>query len=300
MKDKRDLYILCVAVASMAIASSITGFAGLLRGHAEIDRSEWMKTFSDDLSLRQIAIPGTHDSVATRSIGDLSGEAQTLNLEDQLYTGVRFFDIRLKLQGSSLRGFHGIVDQKIGFDKIQKTFDTFLEKHPSETILVSIKDEANSSDQTAFASTLKETLSERWYIDTELPSNLGQARGKAILFSRFGGDFGIPCYHGWLTNDTFTLPNGIFVQDFYKTDDVEAKKEAIRACFEEGGHPLKINFLSGYRPSSFPPDYAPSIAKEINPWIKEAILDVEDPNVVLYDFVTDGMLDSFFEGRLPE
>ena len=75
----------------------------------------------------------------------------------------------------------------------------------------------------------------------------------------------------------------------------ELKKEIV-SCFNEAGHSLKINFLSGYKSSGFPPSYAPSVANDINAWIDQSVSAYEDRGVVLYDFVTSRGMQAFFGG----
>lgn len=292
-----------VASASVLVgASAYLGFAGANYGplgqNAAPIYAEWMKGVADSTSLRNLAMPGSHDTMALYSIGDLAGACQTLSLTDQLNVGVRFLDIRLKLANDNLRAVHGIVDQRTNFQNIVNDVDKFLTAHPSEFLLVSIKEEsASSGSSKSFDEAIKACLSDKWSKATNIPSSVGLARGRAFILSRYSGStIGIPAYNGWDDNTTFTLPNDIYVQDQYKTDS-DSKKAAVINCFEKAGHALKINFLSGYNPSSFPPSYAPSIANSINPWIDENISKYNDRNIVLYDFVDSTSMKAFFGGN---
>ena len=58
--------------------------------------------------------------MALYSIGDLAGQCQSLSLGDQLNVGVRFLDIRLKLDHNQLKAVHGIVDEKLHLNKLMK------------------------------------------------------------------------------------------------------------------------------------------------------------------------------------
>ena len=293
---------LTLVFSAFAAGSAYLGFMGQqygpLQQSANAIYASWMADVSDTTALRDLAIPGSHDTMALYSIGDLAGQCQTLSLKDQLGIGVRFLDIRLQLENNKLKAVHGIVDQKASFASIVSDVDAFLRQNPKEFLIVSIKEEADAKNSTiSFEQAIKETITANWDTSLTLPSTVGEARGKAHLFSRYAGStLGVPAYEGWADSASFTLPNGIYVQDTYKTD-VTKKKTEIVSCFEEKGHALKINFLSGYSPNGFPPSYAPSIANAINPWIDENIHRYDDRGIVLYDFVDTISMKAFFGGN---
>ena len=284
------------AVSGLLIAGlAIVGFSNVIKANVASSYPEWMKEIPDETPIREVNMPGTHDSAAIYGLADLAGQCQSLSIEDQLNIGVRFLDIRLQIRATKLHAVHGMVDQKLPFKDIVSTVDGFLKKHPSEFLIVSVKEDASAQNQHAtFEGALKAEITSSWRTEETLPATVGEARGKAVLLSRYANStIGIPAYEGWKDSASFTLPNDIYVQDTYKTD-VETKKSQITSCFNEAGHALKINFLSGYSPSGFPPSYAPSIARGINPWIDEEIAKYNDRGIVLYDFVTTAHMDAFF------
>ena len=260
-----------------------------------------MSQLDDNVSIRNINMPGSHDTMALYSIADLAGQCQSLSLHDQLNLGVRFLDIRLKEDHDKLKAVHGFIDQKVSFETITKTIEEFIEKNPSEFIIMSVKEEADpSNSEISFENSLNSYLNKDIYLkDTELPNKLGDVRGKVMLLSRYeGSTIGVPAYDGWKDSVSFTLPNDIYVQDTYQITSAEQKQDEIVKCFNEAGHALKINFLSAYRTDTFPPSYAVSAAEDINPWINEEINKYSDRNIVLYDFVTEENMDYFFGGSL--
>ena len=286
-----------VAICAVLVISAYLGFAGTnygpLRQGAAATHAKWMTGKDDATKIRDMALPGSHDSAALYSIGDLAGQCQTLSISDQLGIGVRFLDIRLKLNGDRLRAVHGIVDQRLNFSSIVEDVDNFLSKNPGEFLFVSIKDEAGDGGA-KFQQALEKELTVRWSKKSTLPTTLGEARGRAWIISRFANpSIGFPAYEGWADSASFVLPGDIYIQDTYKAT-VDAKKEEIVHCFGESGHALKINFLSGYVPGGFPPSYAPSIASSINPWIDANISTFPDKGIVLYDFVDSGAMKAFF------
>ena len=300
MNIKKLRIILACAFSLLGIVSATLGFTSLIKQKIKnYDYACWVNDVEDDALLRNLSIPGSHDTMALHSIGDLAGKCQSLSLNDQLHLGVRFLDIRLKEDKNKLKVVHGFVDQRATFDQVTKTVEDFLYNYPSEFIIMSIKEEAKASDsELSFENCLKTYLTNDMYLkDTkEVPEKVGDIRGKVLLLSRYdNSSIGIPAFNGWADSTSFTLPNDIYVQDTYKITSKEQKQEEIVKCFNESGHALKINFLSAYRTNSFPPSYSVSAAKDINPWINKEIDKYHDRGIVLYDFVSEENMKAFFK-----
>ena len=289
-------------VVPLILIISLVGFTGIIKSRSvSIKYADWMKSLDDNTSLREVNMPGSHDTMALYSIADLAGQCQSLTLKEQLNLGVRFLDIRLKEDHNKLKAVHGFIDQKASFANITKTIETFLEKHSDEFIIMSIKEEANASNSNKpFEECLKSYLEKDIYLkDTAIPNKVGDIRGKVLLLSRYSDStIGIPAHQGWEDSASFTLQNDIYVQDTYQITSKEQKQEEIVKCFNETGHALKINFLSAYRTDTFPPSYAVSVAKDINPWINNEISKYNDRGIVLYDFISEKNMNSFFGGLL--
>ncbi len=223
----------------------------------------------DHTLLRDVSLPGSHDTMAFYSVGDLAGQCQTLPLKEQLNLGVRFLDIRLKEDKNSLKLVHGFVDQKATFKDVNKVVTSFLKEHPQEFIIMSIKEEAEAShSDLPFEKALLNYLDDDIYLkdQTTIPTYISDIRGKVLLLSRYpNSTIGIPAFEGWVDSASFTLPNDIYVQDTYKITSKEQKQDEIKKCFDEAGHALKINFLSAYRTNAFPPSQAMTAFEDINP-----------------------------------
>ena len=295
--------IISIVTSVVVLLTAFLGFSNILKQKIK-DQSyaDWMKGLDDNLSLREVNMPGSHDTMALYSIADLAGQCQSLSLEEQLNLGVRFLDIRLKEENNKLKVVHGFVDQKATFKQVTEVVETFLSKHTNEFLIMSIKEEAAaSSSSLSFEDCLKTYLgSDKYLKDTLLPEKVGDVRGKVVLLSRYqNSTIGVPAYSEWKDSTSFTMSeNDIYVQDTYQITSKEQKQEEIVKCFNESGHALKINFLSAYRTNAFPPSYAVSAAKDINPWINEEINKYQDRGIVLYDFVTKENMDYFFKGIL--
>ena len=303
MKNKKIQLGLSIGVPLLALIFPILGFSGALsQKNNDTTYANWMSNVADSTSLRDVQMPGSHDTMALYSIANLAGQCQSLSLQDQLDLGVRFLDIRLKEENNALKAVHGFIDQRASFLAITNIVEKFIQKHQSEFIIMSIKEEADQENSTLpFEECLKLYLTNDIYLlDThEVPSTLGDVRGKVLLLSRYANStIGIPAYDGWMDSCSFTLPNDIYVQDTYQITSAKQKEEEIVTCFNETGHNLKINFLSACRTDSFPPSYSVSAAKDINPWINKNIKNFNDRNIVLYDFISKANMNAFFEGIL--
>ena len=300
MNIKRLRIILAASFSGLGILCSVLGFTGALNNRTSSKKyTDWLSGIEDNTLLRDVSLPGSHDTMALYSVADFAGQCQTLSLNEQLNLGVRFLDIRLKEDHNSLKAVHGFIDQKANFADINKTVTSFLEKHPSEFIIMSIKEEADpSNSDVSFEEALLNYLDNPIYLksQTTVPTYVSEIRGKVLLLSRYkDSSIGIPAHDGWEDSASFKLPNDIYVQDTYKIESKEQKQEEVVKCFNETGHALKINFLSAYRTDGFPPSYAMSAAKDINPWINKEIDKYHDRGVVLYDFISESNMDAFFK-----
>jgi len=301
MNVKKLRIILAASFSGLGLLCSILGFTGALKDRtSSVKYADWMSKLPDTTLVKDIDLPGSHDTMALYSVADLAGQCQTLSLSDQLNLGVRFLDIRLKEDHNSLKAVHGFIDQKASFANINKVVTSFLESHPNEFIIMSIKEEsdATNSDISFEQALLNEIGDNDIYLkDLRLiPAFLSEVRGKVVILSRYqDSSIGIPAYEGWEDSTSFTLPNGIYVQDTYQITSKEQKQEEIIKCFNETIYSLKINFLSAYRTNGFPPSYAMSAAKDINPWINKEIDKYSDRGIVLYDFISLENMNAFFK-----
>ena len=262
----------------------------------------WMAELEDDRAINELSIPGTHDSGATHSIADVAGKCQSLSIEDQLYIGVRFLDIRLQLVEDELAVVHSFVDQRLEFDDVLENIVEFIEKNPTEFLFISIKEDADPKrPEGSFAEILEEELREfdRISESSTLPKTVGEARGKIYIISRYkDATMGIPAYMGWQDSTSFELGE-LYVQDNYRLDSAEVKIadiEATMAVADKCTYGLVLNFTSCYLTSGFPPTYAATPAKIINPWLVERLfVEARPQGVLVCDFITSEMSKAIWE-----
>ena len=157
-----------------------------------------MSYLDDNLKISQINLPGTHDSgtkIVKLSFIDatISAQCQNTTITEQLNNGIRFLDIRLEDDGEKLRLVHGETDCKsengknLYLDEVLKNCYDFLNAHPTETIVMSMKkDDGETEDaqiETYIHNYIKENP-EYWYLQNG-SANLKDVRKKIVLSRRY-------------------------------------------------------------------------------------------------------------------
>lgn len=239
------------------VVATVLGALGVLGACNENDAVVplWMSSIDDSVHLSQLVIPGTHDSGAM--LEPLAGLAATqdLTIAEQLDAGVRFLDLRARIVDDQFWLYHGAIDQDQAFADVFATMYAFLDTHPDEVIIASVKEETAASNATkTFDAIFAEYVAgspEHWDLRTTVP-NLGDARGKIVLLRRFPtamAPLGIDA-SPWEDDATFAITNDawIRIQDEYTVENNEEKWNAIQALHgrSEGGI-LSIDFTSGYQ-----------------------------------------------------
>ncbi|KIM24702.1 hypothetical protein M408DRAFT_331671 [Serendipita vermifera MAFF 305830] len=231
----------------------------------------------DSATIQSLSIPGTHDSLAWNVTGIAASftKTQDLPLFKQLDAGVRFIDLRVGETNGMINLYHGAVQ----LDETAQLVDVFwglykwLDTHPTETVIVSVKvDNGNSTatlEQSIHDLVTGQDVADYWVQSTTLPT-LGAARHKAILLRRFAFDLipeatpvGIDASSGWSDNlAAFTISYSatndlLYIEDFYNVgasdlpSAVDAKFGALSANLDlattgSDTNQLYISFASGY------------------------------------------------------
>ncbi|MDQ1855946.1 phosphatidylinositol-specific phospholipase C [Chryseobacterium sp. WLY505] len=248
---------------------------------APIEMNSWMSGLQDNISISKISIPGTHDSGARIDAPVVSGTAKTqdLSIAEQLNAGVRFLDIRCRHIDNAFTIHHGAIYQNLNFDDVLNACYAFLNSHPSETIIMSVKEEYDASNTTrSFEQTFDSYVQKnpsKWDLGANIPT-LGAVRGKIKLLRRFssGTTKGINA-SPWADNTTFDINNSgvqLKVQDYYKVTNNDDKWNGIFNLLNEAKNDtngkLFVNFTSGYKPGIFGIPSIPTVSNNINPRLK--------------------------------
>ncbi|KAJ2925495.1 hypothetical protein H1R20_g11599, partial [Candolleomyces eurysporus] len=188
--------------------------------------ASYLSELPDTLSLAALVLPGTHDSMAFYGWPISQCQSRSTPLSTQFLDGVRVLDVRLAaipilpppgpetgggspqtlpLPQFKLVTYHGIYPEHTPFTTVLSSLHTYLTSPAGarETIVMSLKQEDFTiTPPTTFSRLVKEEImnspggfkdtnekGERdlgmWYLQNRVP-NLGEVRGKVVLFSRFG------------------------------------------------------------------------------------------------------------------
>lgn len=208
----------------------------------QLNKVEWMKTIQDTLLISKLSIPGTHDSGA--KIGGPSLQTQDIGVLEQLQSGIRAFDIRLQKKDDKLGVFHSHAFQNIYWEEdVLSTFISFLDKYPSETLIVSLKKEGGKlEDYSSLLSvSLRDSAYQRYFLTDFHPDlSLSDCRGKILFLHRDSVMENYPgavCI-GWQDNTSCLLTlcssSGIkgsaLLQDEYQYESDKEADKKIKAC----------------------------------------------------------------------
>ena len=265
-------------------------------------QSDWMAKLPDASSLAALSIPGTHDSGAIYEPYAGIAKTQALTIAEQLDSGIRYFDIRCGDVDDQFYIYHGSIDEKQSFDQVLSAMTSFLEGHPGETVIASVKQEQPSAGATKpFDQAFEDYVAQsptRWYVQPTVPV-LGAVRGKLVLLRRFDStstSLGIDATN-WADNATFTISDAdatMNIEDDYIVNSNDAKWTAIDAALgaaaTDSTGALFLTYTSGYQTVSALPDIpvvADDIDARLDAWLADPANAHAHTGVVAVDFATE-------------
>lgn len=201
-----------------------------------------MGMLPDSALVCKLSVPGTHDSGAL--YGGAGLQTQGASIAAQLEQGIRAFDIRLREKAGRLGVFHSDAFQDIYWEtEVLPAFRRFLQQHPSEMLIVSLKREGGSAE--AYASLLAASLEQPshrvGFVEDFRPDlTLGECRGKILFLHRDKAldDFPGAACEGWADNATCVLTlrskqgqtGAALLQDEYQYASGQDADRKIAAC----------------------------------------------------------------------
>lgn len=155
-----------------------------------LNKSNWMSGLSDDITINQLSIPGTHESMAYGGNHTDFTLTQSMDLMTQLNSGIRYIDLSVKNpEQDSLKVYKDIIYLGYSLPEIIRTIGGFLNEHVDEVVLVKVSLSGESSGN--FAHQVQRVLEkenlDRYIFDASKTNNpkLGDARGKIILYADY-------------------------------------------------------------------------------------------------------------------
>ncbi|MFE6846976.1 phosphatidylinositol-specific phospholipase C [Streptomyces sp. NPDC057686] len=239
--DRRAFLVGTVAAgagAAVNLAAPAPASARTLGTRGALGTQDWMAGLGDSTALQRMTIPGTHDSGATK--GGLYVACQNTSIAQQLDSGIRFLDVRCRVTGGSFAIHHAAFFQDLMFGDVLVACANFLAAHPSETVLMRLKQEYSEDSDATFRAVFDDYLDHRGWrplfrIADTLPA-LGQARGKVVLLADNGGLPGLRYGDG----NVFDVQDDWNAEPFAKRGKIENQ---FRRAVQQPGK-LFVNYTS--------------------------------------------------------
>lgn len=218
----------------------------------QLSQADWMGQLREDIRLSELSIPGTHNSLSF--YGGPITQTQSMSLKNQLESGIRVLDVRCGHVNNSCAIYHGSTSQNQMFDAVLTTVIHFLNEHPRETIIMRIKKDYSSNNNTeSFEKTfrnkywLNEVYANYFWHLSEKNPQLGQVRGKIVILQNFQGieRYGLTYRKDLNIQDDYLLNTN---WDLYKKWN--KIKHHLNAANKDNDR-IYVNFLSGSK-GSFP------------------------------------------------
>nr|WP_308365063.1 phosphatidylinositol-specific phospholipase C [Streptomyces sp. ISL-86] len=234
---RRRGFLAGALAAGAAVALGAAG-AGTAAAQA-LGTQDWMAGLGDSTALQRMTIPGTHDSGARQ--GGLYVACQNTSIAEQLDSGIRFLDVRCRVTGGSFAIHHGSFYQGLMFGEILVACWNFLAAHPSETVLMRLKQEYSEESDATFRAVFDDYLDNRGWrplfrIADTLPA-LGQTRGKVLLLPDNGG---LPGGLRYGDGNVFDIQDDYMAEPFAKRGKIENQ---FRKAVQQPGK-LFMNYTS--------------------------------------------------------
>ncbi|MFI6765081.1 phosphatidylinositol-specific phospholipase C domain-containing protein [Streptomyces sp. NPDC050355] len=234
------------------------GAAG--RRPSALSVQDWMSALADDTPLPRLTIPGTHDSGAR--IGGPWVACQNTAVDAQLAGGIRFLDVRCRAVDNVFAIHHGAFYQELMFGDVLNACRAFLRAHPSETVLMRVKQEYSEVGAEEFRRIFGIYLDDKGYrslfrLEGDLPT-LGGARGRVVLLADSDGLGGIR----YADPSVFDIQDDYMAEPFGKYPKIE---DQFRKAVTQPGK-LFVNYVS--TAALLPPR---SNADRLNPQVKNLL-----------------------------
>ncbi|MED3275521.1 phosphatidylinositol-specific phospholipase C [Bacillus thuringiensis] len=240
----------CITLASLSTPSTILadshpGYS--YESNIGYQNPSWMSKIEGSTKISEISIPGTHGTMALHGASFLDENLtrnQTMDLSQQLNSGIRYVDMRVKRVKDSFAMYHGFVNQKAVFEDVLKEIIQFLKDHSTETILMRLKEETTpESGSLSFEEIFlkyKNVNASYFWDPNSVPTSdrnnptLGDTRGKIVILQNFTSTqlYGID-YEGLNIQDKFEIGSG--------PDEIYTKWIAIKNHLQN----TNINFNNG-------------------------------------------------------
>lgn len=218
--------------------------------------NDWMAMLPGDALVRQLSIPGAHDSAtgcgfteSSSFLGSIAGITQVLTIGEQWDAGVRAFDLRpaYRKEDGAVALHHGALETSVSLREALQTLADKLAANPEEFAIIVMRHESEGdSNAPKWADAVKTVFDE---FDDRLVAfsgslSVSQVRGKILVMTRDSfGSAKAGVISGWSHSEHFADQQGavvglgrnkakMFAQDFYECGTAERKIAAVTAMLD--------------------------------------------------------------------
>lgn len=196
---KKFLKILSI-VACVSLSISFTGFKGFAHTHGgyshestvNLTMNNWMSGLSDELTINEVSIPGTGNSMSYGNHTDFT-LTQSMDLETQLNSGIRFLDLSINQVGDdTLNVVMGLTELGYTLVDVVNEVKNFLTQNNNEFVIIKVTEKGSEYGNFGYA--LKNSLQNNGLSDiifdgtTSRNPKLKDVRGKIIILSDYDGN----------------------------------------------------------------------------------------------------------------
>ena len=174
---------------------------------AQTDNAGWMSALPDTVKVCRVSIPGTHDSgtAGVRFPMKHYARTQTLSISEQWDAGIRFFDIRPKLENGDLKIYHGPANCHITFAEVLIILKQKLDENLEEFCIIMTN--SAGGGQTAVDMTMEQinsAIPSGMLADFKADMTVADVRGRMLFIHRnapsAGVDYAGVVTQGWPGN----------------------------------------------------------------------------------------------------
>lgn len=205
---------------------------------AQLQGILWWQNWSNDTAIGRLPIRGSHQSVTftVNNLFSFFAKTQKLSLIEQLNSGVRALDIRLKFaaETNQLHAYHDLVDLNMSWTRIWTSIVSWLESFPSEGLLLTIRDETYNNHYAvataAFAQIDRRTRERLIVLNNRQfrrRLTVGELRGRIFVWN-INERAAMP----WADDREFHV-GGITVSDRYSISDIGEKLKSCQRFYDK-------------------------------------------------------------------
>ena len=227
----------------------------------------WMRWLDPQVRVRDISIPGTHDSGAMYGITNFSIN-QSMTIPQQLSAGIRYLDIRLRHINNVFAIHHGEVYQQKMFGSVMADVTRFLDENPSEFVFMRVKEEYQPEGNTrSFEETFesyRKSYEKYIWRPTEQNPKLSDVKGKIVFIQDFASNIYSPVGLEYRSFD---------VQDDWSLSYLTAVGKKVKLVKDtlEAARNKKTNVINNLAVSA-PPATPELLAVSINPRVYDYLV----------------------------